>query len=127
MLNVSVSADIQVSVKPGYNRLIELTWPGGFSLLPSLLYCSYTSSVPHIGRPEMITQSTLHLDQEWYYAQATDRHRETLKPDWQKCSSFPTSVHVELKKAGRIPDPFVDLNEWDVQCTCRATVSTLLC
>ncbi|KAL9712669.1 hypothetical protein Ac2012v2_003906 [Leucoagaricus gongylophorus] len=32
-----------------------------------------------------------------------------------KVSSFPTTVHVELLKIGKIPDPFIGLHEWDVQ------------
>ncbi|KAF7798913.1 hypothetical protein EIP86_010141 [Pleurotus ostreatoroseus] len=28
---------------------------------------------------------------------------------------FPTTVHVELLKQGKIPDPFIGLHEWDVQ------------
>ncbi|KAF9263450.1 glycoside hydrolase family 2 protein [Marasmius fiardii PR-910] len=28
---------------------------------------------------------------------------------------FPTTVHVELLRLGKIPDPFLGLNEWDVQ------------
>lgn len=30
-------------------------------------------------------------------------------------TSFPTTVHVELLKLGKIPDPFIGLHEWDVQ------------
>jgi len=29
--------------------------------------------------------------------------------------SFPTTVHVELLSLGKIPDPFIGLNEWEVQ------------
>lgn len=61
--------------------------------------------------------TTIHdLDQDWQFTQIPSRGFENVKRDWQPCSSFPTSVHVELKKAGRIPDPYRDLNEWDVQC-----------
>jgi beta-mannosidase len=40
----------------------------------------------------------------------------TLDDEWLPTASFPTSVHVELLKAKRIPDPFVGVHEWDVQC-----------
>lgn len=35
--------------------------------------------------------------------------------EWLDVKSFPTTVHVELLQHGKIPDPFVGLNEWDVQ------------
>ncbi|QRV76379.1 beta-mannosidase [Ceratobasidium sp. AG-Ba] len=37
------------------------------------------------------------------------------KDEWIPTSTFPTSVHVELIKLGKIPDPYIGLNEWDVQ------------
>ncbi|KAF4620078.1 hypothetical protein D9613_005220 [Agrocybe pediades] len=39
----------------------------------------------------------------------------TNEGEWLAVSSFPTTVHVELLKLKKIPDPFVGLNEWDVQ------------
>ncbi|KAI8986300.1 glycoside hydrolase [Trametes punicea] len=38
-----------------------------------------------------------------------------VKPGWAAASSFPSEIHVELIKAGRIPDPFVGFNEHEVQ------------
>ncbi|CDO71388.1 Glycoside Hydrolase Family 2 protein [Trametes cinnabarina] len=35
--------------------------------------------------------------------------------EWLPVQSFPTTVHVELLKLQRIPDPFVGLHEWNVQ------------
>ncbi|KIK97998.1 glycoside hydrolase family 2 protein [Paxillus rubicundulus Ve08.2h10] len=35
--------------------------------------------------------------------------------EWIPVSAFPTTIHVELLKLKRIPDPFIGLNEWDVQ------------
>lgn len=35
---------------------------------------------------------------------------------WLPVSQFPTTVHVELLKLNKIPDPFIGMNEWDVQC-----------
>ncbi|KAF9782269.1 beta-mannosidase [Thelephora terrestris] len=39
----------------------------------------------------------------------------TKDGEWLSVDRVPTTVHVELLKAGRIPDPFVGLHEWDVQ------------
>ena len=43
---------------------------------------------------------------------------DELNPDsyWAKAAAFPSEVHVELLKAGRIPDPFKGFNEHEVQC-----------
>ncbi|KAF8529175.1 glycoside hydrolase family 2 protein [Hysterangium stoloniferum] len=35
--------------------------------------------------------------------------------EWTPVSQVPTSVHVELINAGKIPNPFIGQNEWDVQ------------
>jgi len=35
--------------------------------------------------------------------------------EWLAVHSFPTTVHVELLKYKKIPDPFIGLHEWDVQ------------
>lgn len=35
--------------------------------------------------------------------------------EWLPVQSFPTTVHVELLKQKKIPDPFLGLHEWDVQ------------
>ena len=40
----------------------------------------------------------------------------TRDGEWLETASFPTSVHVELVRLKRIPDPFLGLHEWDVQC-----------
>lgn len=67
------------------------------------------------------------LDQDWHYTQTPSRNFNSVKRDWQKCSSFPTSVHIELKKAGKINNPYEDLNEWDVQCEWGAWGSPRTC
>jgi len=36
--------------------------------------------------------------------------------EWLQASKPVTSVHVELLKLKKIPDPFVGLNEHEVQC-----------
>lgn len=57
------------------------------------------------------------LDSPWCFTQiASKPHFENIKEEWQECGSFPTSVHVELRRLGKIPDPFKGLAEWDVQC-----------
>lgn len=35
---------------------------------------------------------------------------------WRAATAFPSEVHVELLKAGMIPDPYVEFNEHKVQC-----------
>ncbi|KAI6113706.1 glycoside hydrolase family 2 protein [Pisolithus croceorrhizus] len=35
--------------------------------------------------------------------------------EWLPVNRFPTTVHVELLKLKRIPDPFLGMNEWEVQ------------
>ncbi|KAF5322547.1 hypothetical protein D9619_000300 [Psilocybe cf. subviscida] len=39
----------------------------------------------------------------------------TKDGEWLGVSTFPTTVHVELLKLKKIPDPFIGLHEWDVQ------------
>ncbi|EAU84749.2 beta-mannosidase [Coprinopsis cinerea okayama7 len=52
--------------------------------------------------------------QEWSFTQVGGG-QGTKDGEWLSASSFPTTVHVELLNLGRIPDPFLGLNEWDVQ------------
>lgn len=58
------------------------------------------------------------LDAGWSYA-LLDAHGTDaggIKPgEWAPVQAFPTTVHVELLKAKKIPDPFIGLNEWEVQ------------
>lgn len=35
---------------------------------------------------------------------------------WRAVTAFPSEVHVELLKAGMIPDPYIEFNEHKVQC-----------
>lgn len=56
------------------------------------------------------------LSTGWQFSQvASSPHFDTVKEAWLDCE-VPTSVHVELRNRGRIPDPFKGLAEWDVQC-----------
>ena len=43
---------------------------------------------------------------------------------WTDAAAFPSEVHVELLKAGRIPDPFKGSNEHEVQCESCIAVSS---
>lgn len=54
------------------------------------------------------------LTQDWSFTQGGGGHG-TKNGEWLAVSQFPTTVHVELLKAERIPDPFLGLNEWEVQ------------
>jgi beta-mannosidase len=56
------------------------------------------------------------IDSHWSFSQVSSPTWADVKEEWTTCASFPTSVHVELRKQGRIPDPFKGLNEWEVQC-----------
>ncbi|GFZ45160.1 Beta-mannosidase B [Saitozyma sp. JCM 24511] len=55
------------------------------------------------------------IDSHWSFSQVSSPTWADVKEEWTTCASFPTSVHVELRKQGRIPDPFKGLNEWEVQ------------
>lgn len=60
--------------------------------------------------------SSVTLDQGWSFTQLPSDKFKDVKEDWQGCK-VPTQTHVELKRLGKIPDPFKGLNEWAVQCT----------
>lgn len=55
------------------------------------------------------------LDKSWKFTQVSSELFPNAETKWQSCE-VPTSVHVELIKEKRIPDPFKGLAEWDVQC-----------
>nr|XP_019043746.1 hypothetical protein I302_08327 [Kwoniella bestiolae CBS 10118]OCF22676.1 hypothetical protein I302_08327 [Kwoniella bestiolae CBS 10118] len=54
------------------------------------------------------------LLENWEFSQVSSEHSPDVHESWNPCS-IPTSVHVELKRLGKIPDPYKDLNEWKVQ------------
>ncbi|KAJ7228703.1 glycoside hydrolase family 2 protein [Mycena pura] len=54
------------------------------------------------------------LLQDWSFTQIGGGEG-TKDGEWLAVSQFPTTVHVELLKLKRIPDPFIGLNEWAVQ------------
>ena len=41
---------------------------------------------------------------------------DEVNSSWTNASAFPSEIHVELLKPGRIPDPFKGFNEHEVQC-----------
>ncbi|OSC98975.1 glycoside hydrolase family 2 protein [Trametes coccinea BRFM310] len=54
------------------------------------------------------------LNEGWTFTQVGGG--EVVKDgEWLPVQSFPTTVHVELLKLQKIPDPFIGLREWDVQ------------
>lgn len=66
----------------------------------------------------------LRLDKGWQFTQLTTvgkEERVTASDEWIATSKFPTNVHSELIQLKKIPDPFVGLHEYDVQCKCVDT------
>jgi beta-mannosidase len=49
-------------------------------------------------------------DVQWFYKQNDDSDE-----DWHKTASFPSEIHVELLKAGKISDPYYGYNEQQIQ------------
>ena len=74
------------------------------------------------------------LSQNWSWKQrdmAVASVLDELSSSWSSATSFPSEVHVELLKAGRIPDPFIGFNEHEVQCeyismTCRVCIHIVM-
>jgi beta-mannosidase len=56
------------------------------------------------------------LNDNWTFANVDD-----TEAVWLPASKVPTSVHVELIRLGGIPDPFIGMNEWEVQWVGEAT------
>ncbi|KAH7916082.1 glycoside hydrolase family 2 protein [Hygrophoropsis aurantiaca] len=54
------------------------------------------------------------LAQGWSFTQVGGG-QGTKNDEWLAVPQIPTTVHVELLKLKRIPDPFLGLNEWEVQ------------
>ncbi|KAK7061680.1 beta-mannosidase B [Favolaschia claudopus] len=54
------------------------------------------------------------LLQDWTFTQLGGG-QGTKDGEWLPVTQFPTTVHVELLKLKRIPDPFLGRAEWDVQ------------
>ncbi|KAL4241994.1 Beta-mannosidase glycosyl hydrolase [Abortiporus biennis] len=59
------------------------------------------------------------LDTDWSFSllnsNGTSVAKGVKEGEWLETKEFPTTVHVELLKREIIPDPFVGLNEWEVQ------------
>ncbi|KAG8980228.1 hypothetical protein FRB93_009335 [Tulasnella sp. JGI-2019a] len=58
--------------------------------------------------------STIAINDDWSFTQVGGGPANAAG-EWTPVSQFPTSTHAELVKSGKIPDPFVGLNEWEVQ------------
>ncbi|KAI0772566.1 glycoside hydrolase family 2 protein [Irpex lacteus] len=64
----------------------------------------------------MVTLEKKSLNEGWSFTRTAGGGGNIVKEgEWLGVQSFPTTVHVELLKQGKIPDPFVGLNEWEVQ------------
>ena len=67
------------------------------------------------------------LDTGWRWRQATETENisglssseHSDEEQWCPAKQFPSEVHVELKDAGLIPDPYLESNEHKVQCKHR--------
>jgi len=63
----------------------------------------------------MMSSTDTTISEGWSFTQLKSEKFKDVKPDWEECK-VPTQTHVELKRLGKIPDPFKALNEWAVQC-----------
>ncbi|KAI0650246.1 glycoside hydrolase family 2 protein [Trametes meyenii] len=61
-----------------------------------------------------MTNTTRELHDGWTFTQVGGG--DVVKEgEWLPVKNFPTTVHVELLDQKKIPDPFIGLQEWDVQ------------
>ena len=75
----------------------------------------------------MAAARVLQLNSGWYWKERNSADYESVVTEvpeeprrgssWAPAQQFPSEIHVELMKSGRIPDPFVGFNEHQVQCT----------
>jgi beta-mannosidase len=56
-----------------------------------------------------------YLNSNWEFTQIGGGQANS-DGEWLKASKAITSVHVELLELKKIPDPFVGINEHEVQC-----------
>lgn len=63
----------------------------------------------------MMSSTSTTIEKGWSFTQLASDNFKDVKADWEECK-VPTQTHVELKRLGKIPDPFKALNEWAVQC-----------
>ena len=65
----------------------------------------------------MLTRVKLNKGWHWKERDAQRGVVDELEDaSWTAARSFPSEIHAELLKAGRIPDPFLGFNEHKVQC-----------
>ena len=55
------------------------------------------------------------ISDSWEFTQLPSSNIPDTAELWNPCS-VPTSVQASLLKLGKIPDPYKDLAEWDIQC-----------
>ncbi|KAF8639454.1 hypothetical protein AX16_010309 [Volvariella volvacea WC 439] len=115
------------------NVIGSYVWPKSWAFLGNLeagsnldTYCDFAYYVPEKSRKPfattsnlwfrsiMVVQSQVRPLTDWSFTQIGGGDG-TKDGEWLKVSCFPTTVHVELLKLKRIPDPFIGLHEWDVQ------------
>ncbi|KAL1410297.1 hypothetical protein Q8F55_004303 [Vanrija albida] len=65
-------------------------------------------------QPRADTRTKTALKDGWAFSQVRSAAFPDVTEEWTSCA-VPTSVHVELERAGKIPDVFKGLAEWDVQ------------
>lgn len=68
----------------------------------------------HVTRPANPMSAIKFLHSDWVFTQVGGG-QGTRCGEWLPVTEFPTTVHVELLKLKRIPDPFLGMNEWEVQ------------
>lgn len=71
-------------------------------------FCSPTTII--LPAAAAMTTISNTLTTGWSFAQRDD------EKSFAPIEKVPTSVHVELLKAGKIPDPYKGVGEFDVQC-----------
>ena len=64
----------------------------------------------------------------WTYAQIPSAELPISgATEWNRCSQFPTEIHLELRGAGKIPDWNKGRAEHDIQCESAHTLFQVRC
>jgi hypothetical protein len=71
--------------------------------------------LPSLHQRENVMPTLKTLLQNWTFSQHGGGPANQDN-EWLPAAKVPTSVHAELLRLGKIPDPFVGMNEWEVQC-----------
>ena len=84
-----------------------------------------STAIPRVSTTSTSTDFVLPIDKNWEFAQQqTDSNESVVEGGWLGTSKFPTDIHSELLKLKKIPDPFIGLHEYDVQCECSVYILT---